>query len=217
MTLRLPLLLLALTSLPFSANIAKAAESGITLRLIACEENKEQAKVFLQTKDSKSDVFDLPTSGLTKPMAVSARSVEIKAPDNEVPLCSITLPAEGKAFAVLLAPQEPAGLVPLVVRLDEVSFKAGDYCFVNHSANTVVLKLGGNEVVLEAGDTVKSRPTDPVNNNHYIITMSARSDSGDRIFASARWPLQTKNRSYIIIMPGANGKTTYRAVDEVVN
>jgi hypothetical protein len=214
MTLRLPLHLLAALILPLSSHMAQGAEKGIMLRLLACEFTKEPAKVFLQTKKSKSEVFDLPSSALSEPMAVSARSVELKSPDNDVALCTITLPAEGKSFAVLLAPQEPAGLVPLVVRLDGVSFKAGDYCFVNHSANTVVLKLGGNEVILEAGNTVISQPTDPINNNHYIISMSARGESGDKIFASTRWQIQTNNRSYIIIMPGPNGKTIYRAVDE---
>lgn len=216
MTTRLPLLLLAFTSLPFSADIAKAAEQGLTLRLLACEVTKEPAKVFLQTKKSKSEVFELPSSALSEPMAVSARSVELKSPDNDVSLCSITLPAEGKSFAVLLAPEESAGFVPLIVRLDDAAFKAGDYCFVNHSANTVVLKLGGNEVILEAGNVVKSRPTEPAGNNHYIITMSSRSESGDKVFASTRWPVETKNRSYIVFLNGSNGRTTYRAVDEYV-
>jgi hypothetical protein len=216
MTTRLSLLLLALTSLPFSANIAKAAEKGVMLRLLACEVTKEPAKVFLQTKGSKSEVFELSSSALSKPMAVSARSVELKSPDADVALCSITLPAEGKSFAVLLAPEESAGFVPFVVRLDDASFKAGDYYFVNRSANAVVLKLGAAEVVLEAGNAVKSRPTEPAGNNHYIITMSARSESGDKVFASTRWPVKTKSRSYIVFLTGSNGRTSYRAVDEFV-
>ena len=149
-------------------------------------------------------------------MAVSARSVELKAPDDDVALCSIALPAEGKSFAVLLAPEEPAGFAPFVVRLDDGSFKTGDYYFVNRSANTVVLKLGGTEVVLEAGNAVKSHPTEPVHNHHYNITMSARSDSGDKTFASTRWPFENKNRSYVIFSTGSNGRAAYRTVDEPV-
>lgn len=216
MTPRLPLHFLAALILPFSAHVAQGAEKGITLRLLACEVTKEPAKVFLETKDSKSEVFGLPSSAFSAPMAVSARSVELKAPDNEVALCNITLPAEGKSFAVLLAPEQPAGLVPTVVRTDDASFKAGDYYFINRSANTVVLKLGAAEVVLEAGNCVKSRPTEPIHNHHYIITMSARSESGDKVFASTRWPVETNTRSYIIFLTGSNGRTSYRAVDEFV-
>ena len=220
MTLRLPLLLLTFTCLPAAIPNARGAgksEKGIMLNLLACEVGQEPAKVFLQTKESKSEVLDLPSSGFSEPVAVSARSVELKAPDSEVPLCSLTLPAEGKSFAVLLASEKPAGLVPFVVRLDDGSFKAGDYFFINRSAKTVVLKLGGTEVVLEAGTGVKSRPTDPVHHNHYNITLSDRGDAGDKIFAATRWPVENANRGYVIFLTGSNGRTTYRSVDQAVD
>ncbi len=220
MTLRLPLLLLTAISLPCAIPNARGAgqsEKGIMLRLLACEVTKEPAKVFLQTKESKSEVLDLPSSGFSEPVAVSARSVELKAPDSDVPLCGITLPAEGKSFAVMLASEKPAGFVPFVVRLDDDSFKTGDYFFINRSAKTVVLKLGGTEVILETGNGVKSRPTEPVHNHHYNITMSDRSDAGDKIFASTRWLVENGNRSYIIFLTGSNGKTTYRSVDQSVD
>ena len=220
MTLRLPLLLLTVISLPCAIQNAKGAgksEKGIMLRLLACEVTKDPAMVFLQTKESKSEVLDLPSSGFSEPMVVSARSVEIKAPDSDVPLCTITLPAEGKSFAVVLASEKPAGFVPFVVRLDDDSFKAGDYFLINRSAKTVVLKLGGTEVVLEAGKGVKSRPTEPIHNHLYNITMSDRSDAGDKIFASTRWLAENGNRSYVIFLTGSNGKTTYRSVDQSVD
>ena len=216
MTLRLPLHFLAALILPLSSPMVQGAEKGITLRLLACEVTKEPAKVFLETKDSKSEVVDLPNSAFSEPIAVSARSVELKAPDNDVALCNITLPAEGQSFAVLLAPEGTSGFVPTVVRTDDASFKAGDYYFVNRSANAVVLKLGAAEVVLDAGSSVKSRPTEPVHNHHYIITMSSRSESGDKVFASTRWPVETSTRSYIVFLTGSNGRTNYRAVDEFV-
>jgi hypothetical protein len=218
MTFRLPLLLTVM-SLSFFPQLAKAAgktEKGITLCLLACEAAQEPAKVILATKDSKSDVFDLPSSGFSEPKVVPARSLELKAPDNDVPLCNITLPAEGKSFAVLLAPEKPAGLIPFVVRLDDDSFKAGDYYFINRSAKTVVLKLGGTEVILEAGNAVKSRPTDPVHEHHYNITLSDRSDSGDKVIASTRWPVMNGNRSYVIFLTGSNGKTIFRSVDQSI-
>jgi hypothetical protein len=217
MTLRLPLFLLSVISLSFFTPTAAAADKagkGLTLRLLACEVTQEPAKVILATKDSKSDVFDLPSSGFSEPKAVPARSVELKTPDNDVPLCNITLPAEGKSFAVLLAPEKPAGFVPFVVRLDDDSFKAGDYYFINRSAKTVVLKLGGTELVLEAGQSVKSRPTEPVHNHHYNVTMSTRSDSDDKVFASTRWPLHQAIRVYVIFLSQPNGRVIYRAVDE---
>jgi len=215
MTLRLPLLLLTIISLPYATQDARAAgksEKGIMLRLLACDVIKEPAKVCLQTKESKSEVL-LPSSGFSEPIAVADRSVALKAPDSDTPLCNVTLPADGKSFAVVLASETPFGFVPFVLRLDDDSFKAGEYFLINRSAKTVVLKLGGTEVLLEVGSGVKSRPTEPIQNHHYNISMSERSDEGDKIFASTRWPVGNASRSYVIFLTGSNGKTTYRSVD----
>lgn len=214
---RLPVLLLATISLPFSAHFAQGSGKpgkGIHLRLLACEVSKELPKVCLETKDSKSEEFDLPSSAFTAPLPVSGRRVAIKAPGNEAPLSNINLPGQGNSFAVLLASQEPSGFVPTVVRLDDASFKPGDYHFINRTEKTVVMKLGGSEVVLEAGHAVTSRPTDPVHNHHYIVTMSTRDDSADKVFASTRWPLNPSKRVFVIFSTQPSGRITYRAVDE---
>ena len=219
MTLRLPLLLATLSlhlSAPLVEAAVKKAEKGVTLRLLACETTPEPVKILLESKDSKSEVIDLSSSGFSEPMAVAARSLDIKAPGNEVPLCNITLPAEGKSFAVLLAQEKPAGFVPFVVPLDDDSFKAGDYHFINRSAKTVVLKLGATEVILEAGNAVKSRPTDPVHEHHYNITLSERGTAGDKPIASTRWPLQNDHQSFVIFLTGSNGKTIYRTVEQPI-
>ncbi|MES2923559.1 MAG: hypothetical protein V4819_18535 [Verrucomicrobiota bacterium] len=216
MSVRLPLLLLVALTLPLAAQKTKPsgkAESGITVRLLADEVPEGQGKVLLQTEASKSEAVDLPTAALSAPIAVSARKMELKAADSEVALGSITLPAEGKSFAVLLAPEKPTGYIPFVVRLDDDSFNAGDLFFINRSAKTVVLKLGGNELVLEAGKAVKARPTDPVDNAYYVV-ISERDPSGDKLITSSRWPVDSQLRSYIFFSTNAKGRTTFRAVDE---
>jgi hypothetical protein len=217
MTLRLPLLFVAAILLPSSAHPALGdgkPEKGIVLRLLACEVAKEAPKVFLETRDGRSDVFDLPSSSFTAPMAVSRREVALKVPGNDVPLSDITLLDQGRVFAVLLAPKEPEGFTPTVVRLDDDSFKPGDYHFVNCSKEMLVLKLGDTEVVVEAGKSVKSRPAGPVGGGFCNITMSTRTASGDKIFASTRWLMANPKRGYIIFTARSNGKITYRAVDE---
>jgi hypothetical protein len=110
----------------------------------------------------------------------------------------ITLPAEGRSFAV---------------RFDDDSFKAGNYFFINRSAKSVVLNLGATELVLEAGEATKSRPTEPSENHYYNITMSERGDAGDKPIATTRWPVANNNRSYVIFLTGPNGKTIDRTVD----
>jgi hypothetical protein len=219
MSLRLPLLLVVALTLPLSAQKTKPsgkAESGITLRLLADVVPEGQAKVLLQTATSKSAALDLPTATLSEPVGVSARSVVLKAADNDVPLCTITLPAEGKSFAVLLAPEKPSGFVPFVVRLDDQSFKAGDLFFINRSAKTIVLKLGDAELVLEVGKTAKSRPTNPVDNAYFVV-ISERDASGDKLITSSRWPVDAHLRSYVFFSTNDKGRTTFRAVDEYLD
>ena len=219
MSLRLPLCLLAALTLPLAAQKSKSSgksESGLTLRLLADAVPEGQGKVLLQSEASKSDPLDLPTAALSEPIAVSARSVVLKAADKDSPLCTITLPPEGKSFAVLLAPEKPAGYIPFVVRIDDNTFKAGDLFFINCSAKTLVLKLGGTELVLEAGKTVKSHPTDPVDNAYYV-DISERDPAGDKVITSSRWPVDTHLRSYVFFSTNARGRTTYRAVDEYLD
>lgn len=217
MTLRLPLLFLAAVFLHISSPSARGdgkPEKGIVLRLLACEVTKEVPKVFLETKDGRSDELDLPSSAFTAPMAVSRREVVLKAAGNDVPLSDITLPDQGRVFAVLLAPKEPEGFTPTVVRLDDNSFKPGDYHFINCSKESVVLKLGDTEVVVQSGESVKSRPSGPVGSGFCKITMSTRGESGDKTFASTRWLMANPKRGYVIFTARSNGKITYRAVDE---
>jgi hypothetical protein len=140
--------------------------------------------------------------------------VALNAADNAEPLSKIELPGMGKSFAVLLAPQEPSGFVPIVVRLDDDSFKPGDYCFVNRSGKTVALKIGGTEVVIEPGKAETSRPTDPVRNHHFMVTMSTREDSAEKAFASTRWLLNHSKRAFVIFFTQPSGRIAYRAVDE---
>ena len=216
MSLRLPLFLLVALSLPLSAQKTKPSgktESGLTVRLLGDVVPESHAQVFLQSGDSKSTELDLPTARLSEPIAVTARSMVLKAVGNDTPLCSITLPAEGKAFAVLLAQEKPPGLVPFVVRTDDPAFKAGDLIFVNRTAKTLALKLGGTALVLEAGKTAKSRPSGAVD-NAYDIVISERDPAGDKLVTSSRWPVEVNLRSYVFFSTNARGKTTFRAVDE---
>lgn len=217
MMLRLPLLFLAVFVLQISTRPALGAdkpEKGIVLRLLACKDTKEPPKVFLETKDGKSDAFDLPSSAFTAPTEVSHREVMLKAPGNDVPLSDLTLPDQGRVFAVLLAPKEPEGLNPTVVRLDDDTFKPGDCFFVNCSKETLVLQLGETEVVIDAGASLKSRLSGPVGSGFCKITMSTRSESGDKIFASTRWLMANPKRGFVIFTERPNGRIAYRAVDE---
>jgi len=67
---------------------------------------------------------------------------------------------------------------------------------------------------MEAGESAKSRPTEPVNDRYYQVIMSVRDETGDKAIASTRWPLENNKRSFIIFLTGSNEKISYRAVEE---
>jgi hypothetical protein len=191
------------------------AESGkLQVRLLAEFAPENLGKVFLLTGEIKSNAIDLPVNFLSQPAAVSARTMVLKTVDKEIPLCSITLPEQGSAFAVILVTAKPAGYKPIVVRTDDPAFKAGDVFFINRSDKIVLGKLGTSPLILKPGETAKSRPTGAIDNTYYDIAFATREEAGDKLLSSSRWPIDNQLRSYLFFFTNAQGRTTFRAVDE---
>lgn len=138
----------------------------------------------------------------------------LKTTNKEISLCSITLPETGKAFAVILVAAKPAGYKPIVVRTDDPTFEAGDVFFINRSDKIVLGKLGTTLLALKPNTSAKSRPAGAKENAYYDITFATRDATGDKLISSSRWPIDKLLRSYVIFFTSANGKTTFRAVDE---
>lgn len=194
---------------------AKKSESGLRVQLLAEQFPESAGQVFLEFEKEKSGLFDLPTNRLSDPVAVSGRVMVLKSANKEVPLCTIHLPENGKAFAVVLVVAKPAGFSPIVVRTDDPSFKAGDVLFINRSEKTILGKLGGARLVLSPGESKKERPTNPIENAYYDIAFATREAAGgDKLISASRWPIDNHLRSYLFFFTSAQGKTTFRAVDE---
>ena len=212
---RLPLLLAFLA--PVFAQEPKPEpkpEKGLRIEFLAEQFPEALGKVFLHLEKEKTEPFELPTNRLSKPVSVPSRVMVLKTVDKEVPLCTITLPENGQAFAVILVTAKPAGFAPIIVRTDDPSFKAGDVLFINRSEKTVLGKLGGTPLVLKPGESKKDRPSNPVDNTYYDIAFATREETGDKLISSSRWPIENELRSYLFFFTNAQGKTTFRAVDE---
>ena len=193
---------------------AKKSEGSIQVKFLAEEFPENLGKVLLVTGEAKSAAFTLPVNHLSEPIPVAARSIVLKMVEKDIPLCPITLPENGNAFAVVLVTAKPAGFKPIVVRTDDPTFKAGDVFFINRSEKIVLGKLGTTPLVLKAGETAKSHPTGPVDNTYYDIAFATREEGGDKLISSTRWPIDNNLRSYLFFFTNAQGKTTFRAVDE---
>ena len=150
------------------------------------------------------------------PVEVSGRALEIKTTEDGELLCSATLPEEGRSFALMLAPKGADGFDPVLVRLDDDAFRPGDFQFINRSGKTVVVKLGATEVVIESNGVAKARPTGAIDNRYHLVTMSSRGESGDKVFASTRWPVDDSKRGYILFLAKPGGRVSYRSIEEFV-
>ncbi|MEX1114434.1 MAG: hypothetical protein WEB53_04245 [Akkermansiaceae bacterium] len=194
---------------------AKPSTTGIQIKLLAEAAPADLGKVFMQlAEDEKSAAVDLPTRFLSNPILVPTRTMVLKTSEKEVPLCTINLPEAGKAFAIILVTAKPSGYTPIIVRTDDPTFKEGDVFFVNRSEKVVLGKLGKTPLILNPGETNKSRPTGAVDDAYYDIAFATRESQGDKLISSSRWPIDKNLRSYVFFFTSAQGKTSFRAVDE---
>lgn len=211
------ILLLAAIVLPVSAQTEgplKKSDKEVQVKLLAEQFPPELGKVVLQFEKTQSQAIELPTNRLSDPVAVSSRSLSLRLVDKPVALCQITLPEQGKSFAVILVTAKPSGFKPIVMRTDDPSFKAGDVVFINRSEKTILGKLGATALVLKPGESTKSRPNGAVEETYYDVAFAIRDEAGDKLISSSRWPVEQDLRSYLFFFTNAEGRTTFRAVDE---
>lgn len=193
---------------------AQDSKPEIKVELLAEHFPESLGQVCLHFEKEKSSPFDLPTNRLSNPVDASARTMVLKTVNKDISLCTIKLPENGKAFAIVLVTAKPSGFTPIIVRTDDPSFKAGDVFFINRSEKTILGKLGGTPLVLKPGESKTDRPSKPVENTYYDIAFATREATGEKLISSTRWPIDNQLRSYLFFFTNAQGKTTFRAVDE---
>lgn len=192
----------------------KKGKGNVQVKLLAEEFPENLGKVYLLFGETRSEIFELPVNRLSNPVMASARTMVLKLANKDIALCPITLPEEGKSFAIVLVTAKPAGFKPIVVRTDDPAFKPGDVFFINRSEKTILGKLGTTPLILKTGETAKSRPTGAVENTYFDIAFATRDETGDKVISSSRWPIDNDLRSYLFFFTNAQGRTTFRAVDE---
>ena len=224
------LLLLAAAVLPLRsqtppAPAEPAAENGgaeapkkgaIQVKFLAEQVPAGMGQVYLAMDKLKSKPFVLPTNNLSQPVGVAVRDLVLRTETKDLPLASITLPGEGKAFAVVLVAAKPSGYKAIVVRSDDPGFRAGDVYFINRSARQVQGRLGSTQIMLEPGTVTKSRPASPKQNSYYDVAFASREDDGWKIISQSRWPVDNQVRSYVFFFTSADGRTRFRSVDDYI-
>jgi hypothetical protein len=213
------LLLLALsfcplTSLLLAQDTPATPKSAIKLRVLAEVVPEALGPVYLLAGEARTAEFELPANNVSDPIAVAGRSLILKTSAANLSLCTFTLPAEGKSFVVIFSPAKPAGYKAEMVRTDDPSFKRGDVFFLNRTDQTILGKLGTKELVLASGKTAISRPEGATEGVYYDVAFAARSEAGNKLLSTVRWPVDDQIRSYVFFVQDPTGRISYRAVDE---
>ena len=212
------LLALSATILPLLAQAdGPDKKPELEVKFLAEQFPPSLGKVYLTDEKTRSEPFELPINTLSEPVPAPARTFDLKLSTSNVSLSRIVLPDQGKSFAVILVTAKPAGFKALVVRTDDPSFRPGDVFFINRSEKTILGKLGTTPLVLKPGESKKDRPVGPVDDTYYDIAFATRDETGDKVFSSSRWPIDNDLRSYLFFFTNAQGKTTFRAVDEYLS
>lgn len=214
--LMLPVALASFASFAFGQAPSPSTRPAITLRLLAEVVPEDLGPVCLVAGENRSDSIEISANNVSEPVVVGARKLALKLSDKDLSLCSFTLPDAGKSFVVIFSPAKPAGYRAEVVRTDDPTFKRGDVFFLNRTDQTILGKLGTKPLVLAPGKSVISRPAGATDGAYYDIAFAARTDAGDKILSTVRWPIDDQIRSYIFFVQDPNGRVSYRAVDEFV-
>jgi len=218
----LPSILLLLGSLPWAVAPATAQDTAkptphpIQLRVLAEVVPENLGQVYFVSGKTKTPAFDLPVNNVSDPILVHSRELQLNLVTKDLPLCKLVLPDAGSSFIVILCPTKPSGYRAEIIRADDPSFKRGDVFFLNRTEKIILGKLGSKRLVMPAASSAISRPQGATNGAYYDIAFAARDPSGDKLLSTVRWPVDEQIRSYVFFIQDANGRVTYRAVDEFI-
>ncbi len=213
---------------------AIAAESGTTLRFLAERAPGNLGEVILAAGEKQTPPFTLSADRLSAPIKVPARAMSLRLRDRPVVLSEIVLPQAGESFIVLLIPNPKGGYLPVVMRSDDPAFRAGDVYLFNNVKKPVLGYVGTTKFLLKPGEGKPLRPSGAHENTYYDVCFAVRGETGatnnkpatdqavrtqpgDRVLRSIRWPVVTRSRSYVFFYQHpVKNRIDFRAVDEFV-
>ena len=218
----LPSFLLLLGALPWTVAPASAQDAAkptshpIQLRVLAEVVPENLGQVYVLAGKTQTPAFDLPANNVSEPILVHARELQLNLVTKDLALCKFVLPEAGSSFIVIFCPTKPAGYRAEVIRADDPSFKRGDVFFINRTDKIILGKLGSKRLTIPPATSTISRPQGATSGTYYDIAFAARDPSGDKLLSTVRWPVDEQIRSYMFFIQDANGRVSYRAVDEFI-
>ena len=208
--------ILAVFALTALAVFAQDDDKKLEVRLVAERLPKDLGKVVLAGGEERTEPFVLPMNNLSQPLPAPARAFQLLAPERNLVLANIALPAKGKSFVVLLIPAGEKTYTPIVVPHKNPNFIAGDIYLYNNADATVVGMVGDGRFSVDPNKGTFFRPTFKDDNKRYHdVGIGVKFETGDKVISTTRWPKSNNTRYYVFFYKNLRtGRITYRAVDE---
>lgn len=207
-------LFLILSSLLISP--ATAGEQ-INLRFLAAILPDGLGEVTWLAGKTEGEAITLSTEHLSAPVTLPEREFILQTGAEKRPVGTITLPAKGKSFVVLLTGEPTGTLKPFVFPTADPAFGGGDVFLFNSSDGKIFGKLGSTDFELAPLEGKVVRPGGDLAAGSYPVEFNAREETGDRVLRTLRWPVQTRSRSYCFFYKKpAKDRIEFRTVDEFI-
>jgi hypothetical protein len=215
-------------------DVGSAADSAVTLRFLAERAPANLGEVLLAAGEKQTPPFALSADRLTDPIKAPARTMVLRLRDRPAVLSEIGLPQAGESFIVLLIPNPKGGYLPVVIRADDPAFRAGDIYLFNNAKKPVLGYVGTTRFLLKPGEGKSLRPAGAHQETFYDVGFAVRegtgdtrnrtepdqgvrTQAGDRVLRTIRWPVVTRSRAYVFFYQHpVKNRIDYRAVDEFV-
>jgi hypothetical protein len=212
-------LILTAVAWALAAGVAPAAKDGkeIELRFAAQTAPPNLGELVMATEEIRSDPFALPLNHLSEPQTAPARAFRLETAQKPVVLATITLPATGDAFIILLVPAPKAGFEAVVIPARDASFRPGDYYLHNVSRHPVLGQVGSVKFVITSRSGRVVRPRGAREGRFYDVMLGVREGDTSRVISSSRWPVGNQMRTYVFFFDNPTRKDVdFRAIDEFV-
>jgi hypothetical protein len=198
---------------------AEPSAKGLSIRLFAVALAKDQGPVCFMIGQTRTPAFEIPTTNLSQPIAVSAREFTLISaatpPDaTAVALATLRLPDQGSDFRIILVPTPDQSYKPVIIRGDDSKFAHGDFFFINLSTHEILGALGSARLTLKPGGQEILRPSASKSDKFFEVKIARRAEDKILPLTNTCWPIVRDNRSFVIFYNATNGRPTYRAVDE---
>jgi hypothetical protein len=198
---------------------ASAAETGkeIEVRFAAQAAPPKLGKLVMTTVELRSEPFALPLNNLSEPQIAPGRSFRLEKEDKAGVLASVTLPATGEAFILLVVPGMKSGIEVVVIPDRAPSFRPGDYYVHNVAKKSILGQVGSTKFGLSSGTGKVVRPKGAREGRFYDVILAVREGTTSRVISTSRWPVGGQMRTYVFFFDDRKRKdVSFRAIDEFV-